>query len=770
MRGKFGHFAADGKEYVIIEPRTPRHWYNYLWNDRYITFTSQVGYGEGFAQDEMGRRVMLVVNRYLFLLDVDDNRYWTANHPGVGSGAGGFECTHGIGYTRIRMESKGIGTSLRLFVPDNERCEIWSLSITNNRSEACSLKVFPYVKTALDGFYRPQDYDMGRADFDPDLQAVVGQTYGAFVGPEERIVYAYLMGCQGVDGHDGRNDAFIGPYSDDSAPEAILEGACRNSDCHAEKICFAIERQLELQPGERQTLDFIIGVTVEKNEIQTIREKFIQSGAVEEAFARTTEKLAADIDGVSIDTPDEGLNHLFNGFLKHQTSMGSRWARVRHNGFRDINCDCECLGLVNPRLAWERAMRILCFQYSNGYAPRTFIDGRMEDRNYADNTVWITFNIFHLLKEIGDLAILDQEVPFNDGTCASVYEHIKRSVDYLWNDRGELGLVRIHGGDWNDCLNRAGLGGKGMSVWLSIAWFLANRQFAEIASLRRCNDDADLAIKRGEEMREIIDEHGWDGEYYLAAYDDDGKKIGSHECDEGKIHAIHQAWAVISGADKNGKGAKAMDALEKHMQTELGIVMAWPPYTRYRKDIGITTQKLPGVHENGSVYLHACTWKLAADAILKRADKVQEGIEKMLPANGRWAEKQAEPYIMCNSYHSSAAGYRKGCPGQSWRTGSGAWFLKDIVFYVFGLQPEMEGLRLNPCLPPDWKTCTIFKRFRGADYRISYEQPEKSDGSTINQISVNGNVLTRDILPWEEGAQYEVKVKLGRRAGVPVHG
>jgi cellobiose phosphorylase len=575
------------------------------------------------------------------------------------------------------------------------------------------------------------------------------------------------MGCQGVNGYDSRHDAFVGPYSEDSAPEAVIEGACRNSECYAEKICFALESQLELQPGEEQTLDFITGVAVARDEIKAIWDKFMQSGAVEEAFAATTEKLAADIDGVSIDTPDEGLNLLFNGFLKHQTSMGSRWARVRHNGFRDTNCDCECLGIVNPELAWERAMRILSFQYSNGYAPRTFINGRVEDRNYADNTVWITFNIYHLLKEIGDLSILDEDVPFNDGTSASVYEHIKRSVDYLWSDRGERGLIRIHGGDWNDCLNLAGLKGGGMSVWLSIAWFLANRQFAELATLRGCEEDAERAARRGELMREIIDEHGWDGEYYLAAYNDDGKKIGSHECDEGKMHAIHQVWAVMAGADKDGKGVRAMDALEKNMQTDMGIVMAWPPYTYYRNDIGITTQKLPGVHENGSVYLHACTWKLASDAILKRADRVQEGIEKMLPSNSRWAEKHAEPYIMCNSYFSAAAGYRQGRPGQSWRTGSGAWFLKDVVFYAFGLQPEMEGLRLNPCLPPDWKTCSIRKRFRGAEYRITFEQPEQSDGSTINQINVNGIPLDIDILPWERGGRYDVKVKIGAKARVP---
>ena len=760
MKNTYGHFAKEGKEYVITNPRTPRHWYNYLWNDQYITFTSQVGYGEGFVQDEMGRRVMLLANRQVYLVDTEENESWTANGLPLNTGYTNFECTHGLGFTNIRLEYRGIQSAFRIFVPREDRCEIWSIRIKNNRTTPCRLKAIPYFKTAMDGFYRPQGYEMGRADFDASLQAVVGRNYTAFAGPEDRVVLGYFTAEEKVSGYDARNDAFVGPYSDESAPEAVLEGGCRNSECYAEKICFALENTIELQPGEERELNFIAGVALEPEEIAILREKFLVPGGVQAEYESTIAKLAGDIDGVSINTPDEGLNLLFNGFLKHQTSMGSRWARVRHNGFRDTNCDCECLGIVNPELAWIRAKRILSYQYSNGFAPRTFLDGKVLDRNYADNTVWITFNIYHLLKEIGNPDILDEIVAFNDGTSASVYEHVKRSVDYLWNYRGDLGLVKIWGGDWNDCLNMAGLKGKGMSVWLSIAWYLANRQFAEIASLKGNTADAELAAERASEMQEIINNQGWDGDHYLTAYNDEGLKIGSNENDEGKMHLIPQIWSVMAGVGLDGKEVLAMDTVEKNMGTELGTVMAWPSYTYFRNDIGITTQKLPGVHENGSVYLHACTWKLAADALLKRADRVQEGLEKMLPDNDTWAAKQAEPYIMCNSYFPKEAGYREGKPGQSWRTGTGAWFLKDVAFYVLGLQPEMAGLRLNPCLPLTWRNCSVRKHFRGADYEITYEQPEATSCTSIQTITVNGAVHKGDILPWTKGGRYVVHVQM----------
>jgi cellobiose phosphorylase len=760
MKKEYGYFNNGGHQYVITDPATPRHWYNYLWNDRYITFISQVGYGEGFAQDDMGRRAQLLINRQLYLIDSEENEFWTANALPINRGYSDYQCTHGIGYTEIKLDYKAIETKFRVFVPREEQCEIWTLKIKNKREAGCQLKAIAYVKTALDGFFRPQGYEMGSADYDQKKHALIGMNYGAFGGSDEVPIYGFLTSRSDISGYDARNDAFIGPYSDECRPEAVEKGGCQNSDCYAEKMCFALENTIELEAGEDIELHFIAGVTVDTDEIPELRNRFFTGDAVQKEFDATLSKLASDIDGITIDTPDEGLNNLFNGFLKHQASLGSRWARVRHNGFRDTNCDCECLGIVNPSLAWERAKRILSYQYSNGFAPRTFLDGRVQDRGYADNTVWITFNIYHLLKEIGDLSVLDQPVPFNDGTCASVYTHVKRSVDYLWSDRGELGLVRLHGGDWNDCINLAGLKGKGMSVWLSIAWFLANRQFAEIARLKGCPQDAERADTRADEMRAIIDRHGWDGDYYIADYTDDGKKIGSHECDEGKIHLIHQAWAVMAGVDTDGKGAMAMDAVEKYLVTDLGAVMIWPPYTYYRNDIGITTQKLPGVHENSSAYLHACTWKLAADCILKRNETVQEDIEKILPDNDKWVEKKAEPYILCNSYYSKDASYRYARPGQSWRTGSGAWFLKDIGFYVFGLQPEMEGLRLNPCLPPDWKSCAVTKKFRGANYQISYEQINPGPCNTIREMIVNGKPFQGDVLPWEENGDYVVEVTL----------
>ncbi|MFQ9802095.1 MAG: GH36-type glycosyl hydrolase domain-containing protein [Clostridia bacterium] len=401
------------------------------------------------------------------------------------------------------------------------------------------------------------------------------------------------------------------------------------------------------------------------------------------------------IESVQIHTPNENLDRLLNYGLKHQANMGSRWARVRHNGYRDLTSDCECFGAVNPRLAWERIKRVLSYQYSNGYAPRTFLDGEIRDNNFADNTVWLTFTVYTLVKEMGDLRLLDEEVAFNDGTVATVYDHIKRSVEFLWNFRGLHGLVKVWGGDWNDGLNAAGLKGRGVSVWLSIAWYRANSQFAEIAAWKGQSADEQAAKARGEEMRRIVDEFGWDGEYYLCAYTDEDEKLGSSSCQEGKIYLIPQLWSVLSGIAMDGKEQKAMAAVDRYLDTELGSLVSYPPYSTYYSNIGDMTQKPPGVHENGGVYLHPMAWKLAVECMLKRNEKVEADLDKILPF-----DKLCEPYVMCNSYFPQITGYRYRTAGQSWRTASGSWLLKSVLQFILGLQPELAGLRLDPCLPP----------------------------------------------------------------------
>lgn len=760
MNNPYGHFSKDGSEFNITTSNIPRHWYNYMWNDSYISFTSQTGFGESFAQDVSGRRIPLVSGRNLFLLDCENDIYWTANGVPVNKSYSGYSCTHGLGYSEISLENNSIVSSFRIFVPENGNFEVWTIKIKNCRSTACTLKIIPYVKTDFDGSYKPQGYNTATGWYDPNLKALLGKSYYPFNSSKDAEAFAYITASSELSGYDCRRNAFIGPYGEEASPEALQKGGCTDSRCNSEKLCFALESTLTLPASGECELHFIIGVSQSLEEIANIQKKFFASGAVTQEFEKMKARFSSQAEKVTIQTPDDDLNKFFNHWLKHQSNLGSRWARVRHNGFRDLTQDTECLSCFNVELALQRLKRVFTYQYSNGYAPRTFLDGQIKDNNFSDNTVWLTHATYSILMESGDLRFLDEEVAFNDGTKASIYEHIKRSVDFLWNFRGLHGLVKIWGGDWNDTMDKAGLAGKGVSVWLSMAWYKACMQFAEIARFIGRHGDAEQAELRAAEMKELVNEAGWDGEYYLTVYTDDNIKLGSRESEEGKIFLIPQLWAIYSGIEKNGKGLAAIKAIDKYLKTDLGTLVSWPAYSKNIDYIGHMSQKPAGVNENGGVYLHPSCWKLAVDSMLKRNDQVQEGLEKILPFNTKWVEKKCEPYIMCNCYFTEETGYRYATAGQSWRTATGAWLVKAIVQYIFGLQPTLEGLKLNPCLPPVWNNCSITKSFRGATYNICYIQTKETGCNNIQEIAVNGKIHFSDILPYTKGEIFDVKVTL----------
>ena len=744
-----GHYVEGSHDYCITKADLPRNWYNYLWNDNYITYTSQTGAGESLLQDSLGRRITLVSDRAFYIIEGDKN--WGIHGLPVNQENDKFTCTHSHGATTVYTEKNGISSTVTTIVPDKANCELWSVKLKNTSNETRTLKTITFCNSSLDGTYKRQGYNTGVAKFSESLNGIITRELIPFESTEKKEAYGFLALSEKADGFNCTYNSIVGPYGSFSHPVILERGGCDNTEGLGEKLSYALEKNVTLAPNEEKELVYICGIAFSPAEAEEMRNTYANAEKFAEDKAIVLKKFKSQIDMVSIETPDEMLNKMFD-WLKHQSNLGSRWARVRHNGFRDLTSDTDCLACVNPQLALERFKRILTYQFSNGYAPRTFIDGQIKPNNFSDNTVWLNFTAMSIIKELGDLSILDIEVPYNDGTVGTIYEHLYRSVDYLYNFKGHHDLVKIWGGDWNDCMETAGLEGKGVSIWLSIAWYRANKFFTELAEMLGKTEDAQLCFKRGEEMRDIIEEYGWDGEYYMYAINDWGEKIGSKESEQGQIFLNPQIWAVFSGVSRTGREVQAMEIAQKKLDSELGTMVSLG-YTKHDPHIGLVTIKPAGVHENGGVYLHTIAWKIAADAMLKRADWVEKDIETILPFRNKVVAGRAEPYIMCNSYFGEQTGYRHGTPGQSWRTAAGQWFQKALVNYVYGLLPEMEGLKIDPCLPASWKNCSIKKEFRGCTYNISYE----NNGVNVKAIYVNGEKIEGNILPVLTG---EVDVKV----------
>lgn len=748
MHKQYGHYLENQVDFCITERDIPRNWYNYLWNDNYVTFVSQTSAGTGFLQNKMGCRINIVKDRGLFIKEGDE--HWGIGGLPVGEKLDDYRCVHKRGTTDIYTQKNGVSARVGFLVPRDLAGELWSVTVSNDSERTRELTLVSFCDTEIDGKYSRQGYNTTASHYDEARDCLYFSKRADAWG-KGKYSYGFMTASERSDGYAGALNAIVGPYGSFSHPVILEKGASCLGGC-GEKLAYAMEKKLTLAPGESKQIVFLLGIAFSLDEAEEMKQKYATADFYNAEREAVLEKFKTQTEGVSINTPDPMLNSMFE-WLKHQSNLGSRWARVRHNGYRDMTSDTDCLACINPELALERLTRILSYQGSDGYAPRTFIHGEIRANNFADNTVWLNFTASSVLKELGRKEILDIEIPYNDGTVGTMYEHLYRSVDFLYHFRGLHDLIKIWGGDWNDCMDHVGMEGRGVSVWLSIAWYRANRFFADIARIYGNAEHEALAKARGEEMRAIIEEWGWDGEYYLDAYNDLGDKIGSHECEEGSIFLIPQIWAVLSGVSAIGRERIAMEAVDKYLSDPLGTLVSAPAYTKWNPNIGVLTEKYPGIHENGGVYLHTIAWKIAADAMLKRADKVEEGINTILPFRNKIVDGRAEPYIMCNSYFGKQTGYRYGTPGQSWRTAAGQWFQKAMVNYVFGLLPEMEGLTVDPCLPPSWKTASISKRFRGSNYHITYE----NGGTELCAIYVNGEKIEGNTLPLIEG-DVEVRV------------
>lgn len=401
----YGGYKSGGREFSITDSNIPRNWYNYMYTDNFISFTSQTACGDAFLQDNKGRRIQVVSGRGVYLF-TDDGAFCISGLPADRSGDG-FECTHGLGYTEIKTEHNGLSTAYLTFVPvgSEENCgyEVHRISIKNNTAKKQTVRAVMYIDTLLDEPYQKQGYNLGSVDINRDLKGIVKEINTVWNGKETEL-YAGLIACNGVTGYDAARNAFMGPYGSIACPKALKNGKLTNTGCIGEKFGFALESTVEIEVGGTETVTFVAGVFDSAERIKNT-EKYLSVFENSEKLLGAVKKHHEDIrNGLHIKTPDEKLNCLFNYWLPYQTNMGSRWARVRHNGFRDTVSDTECLATFNPELAAKRIKRIMRYQYPNGYCPRTFINGEIRDNNFADNAVWLTFAVYAVICETGDIS------------------------------------------------------------------------------------------------------------------------------------------------------------------------------------------------------------------------------------------------------------------------------------------------------------------------------------------------------------------------------
>jgi len=763
----YGGFSRDKKEFIINRFDTPTPWINYLCNGKYAALISQTGGGYSFFEDPKYQRITRYrynnvpldrPGRYVYLRDSDTGEYWSAGWQPVCRAPDAWECRHGLGYTKISSANEGISSEVTYFVPQDDNLEVWSIGITNAGKKKRTITATPYAEFALfdaseEFMFHPNLHYFSMAEYDSRDKAIYYSFYNKkkeyFKRNFSRAFFAVTN--RAVRGYDCEREAFIGRYHSETNPEAIKSGRHKNSKVAGGNVIGALSVRLELKPGERKEVTVVLGVDAYENKLtpDRILRKYSDESHVSHELERVKKYWEEYTSKLKVETPDAAVNANINTWNQYQsrtTFDWSRYASLMYNtgtgrgiGFRDTSQDT--LGVVHaiaPQVK-EKILLLAKNMYEDGHAYHLFYPtvGTGEPKKYSDDHLWIIPSVYSYICETGDYSILEDKAPYIEGSSGTVYEHMVRAVNYTLANCGPHGLPRMFYADWNDCLNDIDRKGRGESVWVAMFLCYVAKQMAGLAEELEKTGDAKGFTRIYDEMKQRINNTAWDGEWYMRAFTDDGRPVGSKECEEGKIHINTQSWAVLSGVAGRARGIKCMDSVKKYLDTDLGIRICWPSYTSSPEDIGSLINYPAGIKENGAIFCHANTWAVIAEAMLGRADRAFGYYHKLLPvvaAKKAGAETyRVEPYVY-SQFLFGPDHPQFGRGSHSWLTGTSAWMFRAFTDWILGVRATLDGLMIDPRLPASWDGFTMKRSFRGKQYDINVTQ---------GKVLVNGK-LVRD--------------------------
>ena len=786
---RYGHFSSDGREYVIDDPRTPRPWFNYLFNRKYHALVSQTGGGFSYYKDPKVNRILRYEHihtdrpgRYVFLRDEDTGEVWSANWQPLKSKLDSWQCRHGLGYSVISSGYKGIKCELTYFVHVSEPVEFRKVKIKNDSARSRTLKVFPFAELVagnieLENNYRNILCLYNEAYFDKTLNGIV-----AFKHPfkkEHRVLYSYLGMSGKADAYDCNKEKFYGRYNDSREAEALTSGRLRNRGVRGEDMVAVLEKKITLKPGEEKEIVVVLGVAEDKKGLKKLA-KFQKIKAADDSLKAVKRFWEDALGNIVVKTPDADFDLMTNIWGRYQLYAITCWRGTSQYhggegglGYRDTAQDIEGLLALDMDLAMEKLGKILYYQYNSGHAVSGFsdIEGSWDKASgsmvigKADVAVWLVYTVVSYLKETGDFGFLKKVYSFHDGGKATVYEHVLRVVRYLFDQRGKHGLPFIKKADWNDAYDAVGIKGKGESVWLGMALARACTQMGSLAGYLGDKKVAEEMKRKYEVLYKTINKVAWDGQWYLAAFNDEGYKIGSSKNKEGKVPLNSQTWAILGEVAPKERLKKILNKIDDYLDTKYGPALFLPSYTKFNPAIGRVTAFAAGTKENAAIFSHACAFKIVADCMIGRGDKAFETYKKLCPMNKAKDDHdkyKVEPYVWAEYVIGPGNKDNFGEGSFTWNTGTAPWMFMAACEWMLGARREFGGLLIDPCIPGHWKRCSIKRPFRGATYLIEIENPDGVQRG-VKKISVDGREIKGNIVrPRGDGKTHKVEVVMGK--------
>ena len=794
---KYGYFDDANREYVITTPRTPLPWINYLGSMEFFGLFSNTAGGYDFYKDaKLLRLTRYRYNnspydcggRYYYIKDGDT--VWNPGWQPVQTELDAYTCRHGMGYSVITGKKNDLEAELLAFVPISDNCEINRIKLTNLSSSKKEIDLFSYIEFCL--WNAEDDSTNFQRNFSTGEVEVIGSTiYHKTEYRERRRHYAIYTVNKEVAGFDTSRDEFVGLYNGARNPQVVAEGKSHNSECHGWAPIGSHHLKVSLEPGASETFVFLLGYVenpkdqkfeapnvVNKKPAIEMMSKYDTDVKVDKAFDDLKVYWDELLSKYTVNSEDEKLNRLVNIWNQYQCMITFCFSRSasffesgvgRGMGFRDSNQDL--VGFVHqiPTRARQRIIDIASTQFPDGgcyhqYQPLTKRGNNDIGGGFNDDPCWLIFGTIAYIKETGDYTILDEMVPFDNqpGTEVTLMEHLRISFDHVVNNLGPHGLPLIGRADWNDCLNlncfswdpnesfqtteNNSVGSKAESLMIAGLFVFTGKQYVELCDKIAKHEEAQRAQRHIDAMTEAVKKHGWDGEWYLRAYDFYGNKIGSNENEEGKIFIESQGFCTMAGiGQEDGMVDKALDACKKYLDCPHGMVLNHPAFTKYHVEMGEISTYPAGYKENAGIFCHNNPWVIIGETVAKRGNDAWEHYTKICPA---WIEDQqlhkVEPYVYCQM----VAGKDAAKPGEgknSWLTGTAAWNWYTITQYILGIKPTFDGIEISPCIPSTLKEYSVKRTLRDAHFDITVENPNGKQ-SGVSRIVLDGTPIEGNII------------------------
>ncbi|NVO21689.1 MAG: glycosyl transferase family 36 [Bacteroidetes bacterium] len=775
----YGNFSKDGKEYLIHNQRTPSPWINYLYNGRYFTTISNNGGGISYYKSPLhGRITRYRINdvppdrpgKYIYVKDNETGETWSLTWQPMGKHLEAYRVAHGFGYTRAEASVNGIDSSVLFFVPREDDQEIWKATLVNSSAKSRKLSVYGYAELALghalvDLINQCDDQHFNRAYFDKELNTLfstktywVTETKGTQQQEnQEWDQWTFFSVNKPVSGFETLRERFMGSYRNETNPESIENENLSCLETDFGNVVSALKVDIELLPGESTDVVFSLGV-IEKIRFEELKEvrvhKYQSVKEVGSAFDAVLGYWNDYFSYTKAETPDHNFNTFLNYWMPYQAKVAFDVGRVvsfyywgigRGFGFRDTSQDTIAITISDPEKAKERIRLLSRQMQKNGKVFHHFYgDGKGEFTRHCDDPLWFILAVVEYLKETRDFNILDEPQSFIDGGSGTIQEHLLSVANFARDNLGQHGIPIFGRGDWNDTLDYIGGDEGGESVWGGMFYVAMLNLLIELLENRNLLDSHRWIADLRDKLIHAIETHCWDGEWYLRAIGEKGKKIGSKENKYGKIFLNTQVWPVIAGFPNPARLTMAMNSVKKYLDSPEGPKKCTPAWKEIDKNIGLVTRCVWGKKENGAVFCHPASWVIQAETILGRGQQAFDYLKKMLPDRIDSDTYVAEPYVF-SQYITSNEHSLPGRASHSWQTGSAAWMFRVSYDHILGIRPTYRGLIIDPVIPASWEEFSIERVFRGTRYYIHVSNPYKAEKGiaslVVDGIRVPGNII-----------------------------